>query len=65
LCRRHHRAKTFTGWHYERLGDGTYLWTSPHGYQFLRDPTGTLDVSSDRPRIRTDSPDAPARPPDT
>ncbi len=29
---------------------GTYLWTSKHGYQYLRDTTGTLDVSRDRPR---------------
>ena len=32
------------------LDPGTYLWTTPHGYQFLRDRTGTLDVSPDRPR---------------
>ena len=24
LCRRHHRAKTFTGWTYQRARDGTY-----------------------------------------
>src|SRR5690349_8919499 len=39
LCRRHHRAKTFAGWHYRRLPDRetggrppgtTYEWTSPH-----------------------------------
>ena len=24
LCRRHHRAKTFTSWHYERARDGTH-----------------------------------------
>ncbi len=30
------------------LEAGSYLWTSPHGYQFLRDNHGTLDVSSDR-----------------
>jgi hypothetical protein len=53
---------------------GTYLWTSPHGYQFLRDPIGTLDVSTDRPRLTADgtrtptaadASAAPARPPDT
>ncbi len=27
-----------------------YLWTSKHGYQYLRDPDGTLDVSRDRRR---------------
>ena len=30
LCRRHHRAKTFTGWTYQHLGAGTYEWMSPH-----------------------------------
>jgi hypothetical protein len=58
LCRRHHRLKTHGGWTYTILEPGTYLWRSPHGYQYLRDHTGTLDVSHDqRPR--------PARPPDT
>ena len=27
---------------------GTYLWTSPHGYQYLRDHTGTTDVTRGR-----------------
>jgi hypothetical protein len=49
LCRRHHRLKTHSPWGYLVLDPGTYLWTSPHGYQFLRDQTGTLDVSRDRP----------------
>ena len=48
LCRRHHRLKTHGGWSYYVLEPGTYLWTSPHGYQFLRDHTGTLDISPDR-----------------
>ena len=39
------------GWTYTALEPGTYLWTSPHGYQFLRDHTGTIDVST-RPRRR-------------
>lgn len=45
LCRRHHRAKTFDAWHYVRLGPGEYLWTSPHGYQWIKDQDGTRDVS--------------------
>jgi hypothetical protein len=53
LCRRHHRLKTHSPWTYTVLGPGTYLWTSPHGYQFLRGPTGTHDVSHDRPRQPT------------
>ena len=48
LCRRHHRAKTHGGWTYTALERGTYVWTSPHGYQYLRDHHGTLDVSRDR-----------------
>jgi hypothetical protein len=50
LCRRHHRLKTHAPWSYLARDPGTFLWTSPHGYQFLRDATGTLDVSPDRPR---------------
>ena len=50
LCKRHHRLKTHArGWTYTALEPGTYLWTSPHGYQFLRDHTGTTDVSRDQP----------------
>ncbi len=51
LCRRHHRLKTHTSWGYTILEPGSFLWSSPHGYQFLRDHHGTLDVTSDpRPR---------------
>ncbi len=49
LCRRHHRLKTHSAWTYTPLERGTYLWTSPHGYQYLRNHHGTLDVSRDRP----------------
>ena len=48
LCRRHHRLKTHGRWRYRVLDPGTYLWTSPHGYQYLVDHEGTLDVSADR-----------------
>jgi hypothetical protein len=57
LCRGHHRLKTHTPWRYVVLDPGTYLWTSPHGYRFLRDRSGTSDVSGDRPR--------PSRSPET
>jgi hypothetical protein len=50
LCRTHHRLKTHGSWTYTTLEPGTYLWTSPHGYQYLRDHTGTLDVSRDTRR---------------
>jgi hypothetical protein len=45
LCRHHHRLKTHTPWRYRLLEPGVYLWTSPHGYVFLRDPSGTTDVT--------------------
>ena len=48
LCRGHHRLKTHSAWTYTVLEPGTYLWSSPHGYQFLRDHHGTLDVTPDR-----------------
>ncbi len=37
--------KTFAGWTYTTLDAGTYLWSSPHGYSYLRDKTGTDDVT--------------------
>jgi hypothetical protein len=42
LCRRHHRLKTFGGWHYTVTGPGEYAWTSPHGLRFERDQHGTV-----------------------
>ena len=51
-CRRHHRAKTTGGWTYITIEPGVYLWRSPLGYQFLRDHTGTLDVTPDAERLR-------------
>jgi hypothetical protein len=52
LCRRHHRAKTTGGWSYVTVEPGVYLWRSPLGYQYLRDHTGTLDVTPDDERRR-------------
>ena len=58
-CRRHHRAKTHGRWTYTALERGTYVWTSPHGYQYLRDHHGTLDVSATgTPTPRTPAPTA-------
>ena len=45
LCRHHHRLKTHARWSYTPIETGTYLWTSPHGLTFIRDHTGTLDVT--------------------
>jgi hypothetical protein len=64
VCRRHHRLKTHTPWTYTPIDPGTDLWTSPHGYQFLRDRHGTTDVTRDRPPPRTAGPPASAGPPD-
>jgi hypothetical protein len=47
---------THTPWTYTVIDPGTYLWTSPHGYQFLRDRHGTTDVSRDRPPPRAPDP---------
>jgi hypothetical protein len=49
-CRGHHRAKTTGGWGYVTIEPGVYLWRSPLGYQFLRDHTGTVDVTPDDDR---------------
>jgi len=51
-CRRHHRAKTTGSWSYVTVEPGVYLWRSPLGYQFLKDHTGTLDVTPDDERLR-------------
>ena len=56
LCRRHHRLKTHhSGWGYTVLEPGSYLWSSPHGYQFLRDHRGTTDVTRDQTTHPPDS----------
>jgi len=39
--RLHHRAKTFGGWRCRRLPTGAIEWTSPHGFRFHVDHTGT------------------------
>lgn len=44
LCH-HHQLKTHAGWRYTPLETGVWLWSDPHGQQFLRDRTGTLDVT--------------------
>ncbi|MFC6286852.1 hypothetical protein ACFP3Q_11625 [Nocardioides sp. GCM10027113] len=51
LCRRHHRLKTHAGWTYTTPDQGVWLWAEPHGQQFLRDHTGTHDITPPgRPR---------------
>ncbi|UUZ57737.1 HNH endonuclease signature motif containing protein [Nocardioides sp. B-3] len=41
LCRRHHRLKTKGRWSYAMTEPGRFVWTSPHGHQYLRDHTGS------------------------
>jgi hypothetical protein len=43
-ARLHHRAKTFGGWHCRRLPTGAIEWTSPHGFRFHVDHTGTHPI---------------------
>ncbi len=49
LCRFHHRLKTHGLWVFTRLDETTILWRSPNGLTFLRDHTGTRDVTGDLP----------------
>ena len=46
LCRHHHQLKTHAGWRYTPLETGTWLWADPHGQQFLRDRTGTINATN-------------------
>jgi hypothetical protein len=41
LCRFHHRLKTHSPWRYRMVENGVFEWTSPHGYRYRRDHTGT------------------------
>jgi hypothetical protein len=60
LCRFHHRLKTHTAWHYETIGPGQFVWTSPHGHSYRRDPTGTTRIDPpDPPRPRIPHPRRP------
>ena len=51
-CRGHHRAKTTGGWTYVTVEPGVHLWRSALGYEFLKDPSGTIDVTPDPERRR-------------
>ncbi|HWI43564.1 MAG TPA: HNH endonuclease signature motif containing protein [Nocardioides sp.] len=57
LCRRHHRAKTHSDWHYDVLEPGTYLWTSPDGRRFLVDHTGTRTRGFEARKLAPQPPD--------
>ncbi|MFC6286641.1 HNH endonuclease signature motif containing protein [Nocardioides sp. GCM10027113] len=66
LCRKHHRLKTHGGWSYTHVDDGVFLWRSPHGHAYLRDETGTRDVTPDPAACRQRLIDAhrPGTPPE-
>ena len=49
LCRFHHRLKTHTAWRYEMTEPGLFIWTSPHGHKFRRDPSGSTALDPERP----------------
>ena len=49
LCRRHHRLKTRGRWRYTMTSPGVFVWTSPHGHQFLRDHTGSQPIDPAHP----------------
>ena len=57
LCRRHHRAKTFSDWSYLVTEPGSYLWTSPHNWLFLVDHRGTRTLGTPRRVAHPDPPD--------
>jgi hypothetical protein len=38
----HHLVKTFWGWRDKQLPDGTVVWTSPTGHQYITKPGGSL-----------------------
>jgi hypothetical protein len=39
--------KTHSAWTYEVVAPGVFVWTSPHGYRYLRDHTGTRPLDRD------------------
>lgn len=41
MVRHHHRLKTHGRWRLRQVDHCVYLWTSPHGYHWLTDRTGT------------------------
>ncbi len=55
LCRRHHRAKTFSLWRYVIIAPAHYLWISPNDRHFHVGPEGTRALDSPR-RLDPDEP---------
>jgi hypothetical protein len=73
LCRRHHRLKTHGRWRYQMTEPGVFDWTSPLGYTYRRDHTGSSPTGRAWPDSGTADPsigpdksgvDVDAHPPD-
>jgi hypothetical protein len=47
LRRYSHRLKTHGGWTVQQLPDGALEWTTPHGFTFRVDHTGTHPATDD------------------
>jgi hypothetical protein len=63
LCRRHHRAKTFSTWSYDSPSPGAYEWTSPTGARFTvtrGQPHGRLPITNPLDPPDPDPPPDPA-----
>jgi hypothetical protein len=56
LRRHSHRAKTHARWQAHRLTDGALQWTTPHGFTFRVDHTGTHPITSRPDQKRVGSP---------
>jgi hypothetical protein len=56
LCRPHHRLKTRGRWRYRMTSPGVFVWTSPHGHEFLRDHTGSRPLDPEHPATPTGNP---------
>ncbi|KRF35242.1 HNH endonuclease signature motif containing protein [Nocardioides sp. Soil805] len=56
LCRRHHRLKTHGRWRYEMTEPGVFTWTSPFGFTYLRDYTGSRATGRAWPEPGTSHP---------
>jgi hypothetical protein len=57
LCRFHHRLKTHSAWRYVMVASGIFEWTSPHGYRYRRDHTGTTSIDDPGPPRQADPAD--------
>jgi hypothetical protein len=49
--------KTHAAWTYTMVEPGVFLWRSPHGHTWLRDPTGTTDLTPPEVDPPTDPPE--------